>query len=72
MDMIGHQTVSVNVAMGSRRRLAQLMQVDEIVGVYAKARLPIVSPLYDVESDACYSEPWRSGHPRTTVDWARG
>ena len=72
VDVIRHQAVRMHSALHSHRRLAELVQVNEIIAVYSKAGLPIVSALYDVESDARNGKSGRSSHSRITIFYTRG
>jgi hypothetical protein len=60
--MVGHQHVSVELAVGFLLGEAELMQVAEVVLFGKKARFAIMAALHDVQGDVVEVGTWAAGH----------
>jgi hypothetical protein len=62
VDVIGHQHIGVQRALGLAQRFSQPMQVAAVVFLAEKARLAVVAALHDVERNSIKLDTRTSGH----------
>lgn len=62
MHMVGHQHISVNVAIRFAGSIEQPVEICAIVLVGKKARLPIIAALNQMQRDMRQREPWAPWH----------
>ena len=62
MHMVGHQHISVNVAIRFAGSIKQPVEICAIVLVGKKARLPIIAALNQMQRDMRQREPWAPWH----------
>src|SRR5204862_2281866 len=66
MHVIGHEAIGVQRASTLFRQLLQYGQIDEVIRLVPKTRLPVVTALYDVQRHVVDHQASLSRHTGTT------